>query len=60
LIDSVIDFAKEYKVSKVWLNTNTKLKVAMSLNSIKGFIDCGNFNKHFWIDKVKFYELLLK
>ena len=58
LVNSVISFAKESKVTKVWLNTNTKLKDAMSLYSKIGFKECGHFTKHFWGDDVKYYELL--
>lgn len=60
LINSIVNFAKENNVTKVWLNTNTKLKDAMSLYTKMGFKECGHFNKHFWGDDVKFYELLLE
>jgi GNAT superfamily N-acetyltransferase len=60
LIDSIIGFAKENKAAKVWLNTNTKLKDAMSLYTKNGFKECGHFTDHFWGDDVKFYEFLLE
>jgi GNAT superfamily N-acetyltransferase len=60
LINSIISYAKENNVTKVWLNTNTKLKDAMSLYTKMGFKECGHFNKHFWGDDVKFYELMLE
>ena len=60
LISSIINYAKKNKVKKVWLNTNTKLKDAMSLYLKIGFKECGHFNKHFWGDDVKYYELILE
>ena len=60
LIDSILSFAKENKATKVWLNTNIKLKDAMSLYTKKGFKECGHFTDHFWGDDVKYYEFLLE
>lgn len=60
LINSIISFAKENNVTKIWLNTDIKLKDAMALYTKMGFEECGYFNKHFWGDDVKFYELMLE
>ena len=59
LINSIISYAKDNNAVKVWLNTNTKLKAAMSFYTKMGFKECGHFTKHFWGDDVKYYELLL-
>jgi len=60
LAQKVIDYAKENRAIKVWLDSSPRLKAAISLYKKMGFRECGHFQKHYWGEDIKFFELLLK
>jgi GNAT superfamily N-acetyltransferase len=59
LVEKVIEFAKEYNASKVWLDTVPILEEAIKLYIRYGFKKCGHLQKHYWGADVELYELLL-
>ena len=59
LTQYVIDLAKERGASKVWLDTTPALEEATNLYLSMGFREVGHFQKHYWGQDIKFYELLL-
>ena len=59
LIERVIEIARKANASKVWLDTVTFLKDAISLYEKYGFKKCGYLRKHLWNLDLELYELLL-
>lgn len=60
LTERVIEHAKENGASKVWLDSSPRLSAAISLYMKMGFRECGHFEKHYWGEDIKFFELLLE
>ncbi|MFX0108219.1 MAG: GNAT family N-acetyltransferase [Candidatus Hodarchaeota archaeon] len=59
LTKRVMEFAKENKSLKVWLDTAPFMKNAISMYEKFGFSKCGYLKKHFWGLDIELYELLL-
>ncbi|MBA3046453.1 MAG: GNAT family N-acetyltransferase [Candidatus Thermoplasmatota archaeon] len=59
LTRAVIDYARQNKAAKVWLDTSPKLVEATALYENMGFVECGFFRKHYWGEDIKIYELIL-
>jgi len=59
LTQFVIELAKEKGVNKVWLDTTPALESAVNLYLSMGFKEVGHFDKHYWGQDIKFYELIL-
>jgi ribosomal protein S18 acetylase RimI-like enzyme len=60
LTQRVIAFAREKGATKVWLDSSPRLTAAISLYKKMGFRECGHFQKHYWGEDIKFFELLLE
>ena len=58
LTQHIIDLAKERGASKVWLDTTPALESAVKLYLSMGFKEVGFFEKHYWGQSIKFYELI--
>jgi len=59
LTKKAIEYAKENRAVKVWLDTAPRLREAMSLYEKFGFVRCGHLRKHYWGEDVYLYELML-
>ncbi len=59
LTKHAIEWAREQKAEKIWLDTSPKLKDAIALYEKLGFRECGYFRRHYWGEDIKFYELIL-
>jgi GNAT superfamily N-acetyltransferase len=59
LTERAIEWAREHKAEKIWLDTSPKLKDAMALYEKMGFRECGYFRRHYWGEDIKFYEMVL-
>lgn len=59
LVQRTLEFAKDNKALKVWLDTLPTLTDAISLYQRFGFKKVGELKKHFWGADVELYELLL-
>lgn len=58
LFDAIFNYAKNNNISKLILETNTKLKAAMGLYNKYGFSEVKDFTPHYTRVNIKFEKLL--